>query len=242
MAVLVRADDFGYCQGVNRGILLAIEKGVINNVGMMVNMPYVKEAFESVKDKDICLGLHVNISVGTPICEVSQIDSLVDGCHFKSSKIYRSASQDFVDLKQAILEVQAQVDTFIQYAGFKPMYMDFHAVFSANFTKACEIVARQNDILFVGMSEKSIDVYVSDEQSDESCLKEFDSFIKNHKKDDVLIVYHPGFVDEDLLQSSSLTTKREKDVSFLASCILKDYLTKENICLFRIDQLKREDS
>lgn len=44
MAVLVRADDFGYCQGVNRGILLAIEKGVINNVGMMVNMPYVKEA------------------------------------------------------------------------------------------------------------------------------------------------------------------------------------------------------
>ena len=243
MGVYVRADDFGYCQGVNRGIVQAINQGVINNVGMMVNMPYANQAFKLIKNKDICLGLHANISVGKPIRKADEIPSLVNNGYFKASKIYRNAIEDFVSLDQAILEIQAQVDMFVSLSAQKPKYIDFHAVCSQNFIHACRIVAKKNKIPFIGMDEKNMEVVVSQQETDIRCLSEFDTFIKKSKKEDILIVYHPGYVDEDLIATSSLTNKRECDVSFLTSEILKKYIEQEKINFLKIENLKiREDS
>ncbi|MCT0221291.1 ChbG/HpnK family deacetylase, partial [Lactiplantibacillus plantarum] len=37
--VIVRADDLGYSDAVNVGIARTVHNGLINNVGVMVNMP-----------------------------------------------------------------------------------------------------------------------------------------------------------------------------------------------------------
>ena len=88
-----------------------------------------------------------------------------------------------------------------------------------------------------------MEVVVSQQETDIRCLSEFDTFIKKSKKEDILIVYHPGYVDEDLIATSSLTNKRECDVSFLTSEILKKYIEQEKINLLKIENLKiREDS
>ena len=37
--IIVRADDLGYSRAVNLGIADTVKHGIINNVGLMVNMP-----------------------------------------------------------------------------------------------------------------------------------------------------------------------------------------------------------
>ena len=42
--LIVNADDFGYAQGVNQGIIAAHEAGVVLSTSLMVDMPSAWEA------------------------------------------------------------------------------------------------------------------------------------------------------------------------------------------------------
>ena len=48
MKIMVRADDLGYSRGVNYGIYDTVKKGVIKNIGFMVNMPDSVEGYERI--------------------------------------------------------------------------------------------------------------------------------------------------------------------------------------------------
>ena len=111
--IMVRADDLGFSKAINYGIYETVKNGVIRNIGFMVNMPDSLHGYELVKDYDICLGQHTNVCVGNPISDPATIPSLVqeDGT-FKTSKMYRSSKEDFVNLDEAILEVEAQYNRF----------------------------------------------------------------------------------------------------------------------------------
>ena len=111
--IMVRADDLGFSKAINYGIYETLKNGVIRNIGFMVNMPDSLHGYELVKDYDICLGQHTNVCVGKPISDPKDIPTLVnaDGT-FKTSKMYRSTKEDFVDLDEAILEVEAQYNRF----------------------------------------------------------------------------------------------------------------------------------
>ena len=113
MKIMVRADDLGYSRGVNYGIYDTVKKGVIKNIGFMVNMPDSVEGYELVKDLDICLGQHTNVCIGTPVSDPKLIPSLVDeNGQFKSSRTYRQSKEDFVVLEEAIIEIEAQYERF----------------------------------------------------------------------------------------------------------------------------------
>ena len=111
--IMVRADDLGFSKAINYGIYETLKNGVIRNIGFMVNMPDSLHGYELVKDYDICLGQQTNVCVGKPISDPKDIPTLVnaDGT-FKTSKMYRSTKEDFVDLDEAILEVEAQYNRF----------------------------------------------------------------------------------------------------------------------------------
>lgn len=92
--VIVRGDDLGYSEGVNYGILKATSEGIVNNVGMMVNMFYARMGYQLIKDEEkICVGLHANISAGKPILPVESIHTLVSDSHFRSSASYRESKK-----------------------------------------------------------------------------------------------------------------------------------------------------
>ena len=59
--LIIRADDIGYCDGVNRGIKDAVETGLVKSVGLMPNMDEAVNGFEMLKGKDICIGQHTNV-------------------------------------------------------------------------------------------------------------------------------------------------------------------------------------
>jgi len=92
MNAIVRADDLGYSEAINYGIAKAIKQGIINNVGLMVNMPYAKHGYNLIMNDNICVGLHANISAGEPISHAGLIPTLMEGEHllWKTTSLHQN--------------------------------------------------------------------------------------------------------------------------------------------------------
>jgi predicted glycoside hydrolase/deacetylase ChbG (UPF0249 family) len=58
--LIVNADDFGFSENVNRGILRAHREGILTSASLMVHMPAAKQAIEMTDGLD--LGLHVDLA------------------------------------------------------------------------------------------------------------------------------------------------------------------------------------
>ena len=69
--LIVNADDFGYAQGVNRGIIAAHEAGVVLSTSLMVDKPSAGEATTLAK-------AHPNLGVGLHFTVTDQQGPLVD--------------------------------------------------------------------------------------------------------------------------------------------------------------------
>ena len=95
--ILIRADDLGYSRAVNYGIFDSIHNGIINNVGVMVNMPSTQQGLDLLRHEDIDYGMHTNISNGKPILPASEVPSLVDkNGNFKVGSIDNFNSGDLL--------------------------------------------------------------------------------------------------------------------------------------------------
>lgn len=247
MEMIARADDLGYSEAVNYGIVKSVKEGIINNVGLMINMPYSEHGYELISKYDICLGLHANISAGEPISDIETVASLVEGTHFKTSSLYHNSSDDVLDIDEIVLELQNQVYKFKEVTGFLPHYIDVHAILSPKFIKAAEIVANQNHISFVGINFKddtiqinntNIKMCIEDGKDDDAFNNSFIGTILNYPDNDIpLLVYHPGFIDTPLIRSSSLVMERAVQASFLTSAELKETVAKYEINFLRIDEV-----
>lgn len=245
MKLIVRADDLGYSEAVNYGIFKSAKDGIINNISIMINMEHAKHGYQLIKNLDVSLGLHVNISSGNPISELNKIPSLVNGKIFKDSKTYNNNKVDTVVLEEAIIEIQNQVDLFMKIVGYYPKYIDFHAVLSNNFILAAEMIAKKNNISFIGLNTdkevflingKYLNIQIANGDTKQKLLNSFKSIINGIQPQITdLIVYHPGFIDVDLLEKSTLAIKRAYDTLFLTSSDLKDYISEKNIELLKLE-------
>lgn len=246
MDLIVRADDLGYSKAVSLGILEAVQNGIINNVGLMVNMPDSAYGSRLLQERDVCLGMHVNISAGRPISPVEQIPSLVnDEGSFRSSKSYRE--QD-VALEEAVLEAEAQYQRFVELVGKKPAYIDGHAVASNNYFAALKLVAARHGVMYVdcptGMDFTkpvtigSRTVYLCGgstlQKGPSECLQE--ALEQNDRL--FLVVYHPGYIDATIMRGSSLNLPRIYELEYLTDPGTKQFLSQRNIRLLRFDELE----
>lgn len=241
MKLMIRADDLGYSLGVNYGIYESVKNGMIRNIGFMVNMEHSVEGYELVKDLPIVLGQHTNICVGKPISDPKHIPSLCDdNGSFKSSKTYRKALNDFVVFEEAVIEVEAQYEMFKKITGKEPMYFEGHAVNSVNFCKALEFVANKHNLRYVPFSQNEhIEMHMDsmNPNYDPLELVKKVSMIDDDKYH--MIVFHPGFLDAYILETSSLTTPRVVEVKMLCGDELKAYLEHNSIHLYTFDEVEK---
>lgn len=246
--ILVRADDLGYSRGVNYGIADSVKQGIIKSVGVMPNMPEVTHGLELLKGEDVCYGLHTNICVGKPLTDPKLIPSLVnENGEFKSSKQYRNAKEDFVMLDEVLLEIEAQYQRFVELVGDKPHYFEGHAVMSINFFKGLEIIAKRYecDYLeanFTGPSKfrnsrlyTSMDSMFPNYDPFESLKKAVSQEYPNHGI--AMMVCHPGYLDDFILKTSSLTIPRVLEVEMVCSQKTKDWLNENHIQVITYDDL-----
>lgn len=59
--LIINADDFGYTESINRGILEALNKGAVTSTSVMVDGNVVSEVSQLKDLKNISIGLHVHM-------------------------------------------------------------------------------------------------------------------------------------------------------------------------------------
>jgi predicted glycoside hydrolase/deacetylase ChbG (UPF0249 family) len=130
--MIINADDFGLCEGVNRAVYEAHTRGVLTSTTIMANMPAVDEAIMIArKTPSLGVGVHLNATEGTPISATSKVGALVgENGEFKYSA-YKLAMKSLVDKKvlEALeIELAAQIESIID-KGIVPTHLDSHKHF-----------------------------------------------------------------------------------------------------------------
>ncbi|HDG97268.1 MAG TPA: ChbG/HpnK family deacetylase [Desulfobacterales bacterium] len=98
--LLVDADDFGMSPGVNKGIIKAIQHGIVRNTGVMVN-------YEHANDARFLLREYPYVSLGIHFCIEDQ--QMIWG-----------------PIQKIEQELDAQVQRFISLVGSPPTYFNGH--------------------------------------------------------------------------------------------------------------------
>lgn len=240
MKMIFRGDDLGISEGVNYGLLKSIQDGALSCVGIMPNMESARHGYQLIKDIDICLGQHTNICLGKPISNPALIPSLVnDNGEFYSSHDINHRQEDIIDILECELEIEAQLKRFIEITGKKPEYFEGHAVFSKNYLQALENVAKRHHLFYDNPMDPnwqkqhhiySLDFFSFDEKGLYDPYTYFESQLANIQKNECsIVVFHPGFLDQYILERSSYTLIRPMECEFLCSQWLKDWLEKDHI-------------
>ena len=238
--LIIRADDLGYCEAVNYGIAKSVKEGLIRSVGVMPNMPYSKKGVDLIASEKVCLGQHTNICVGRPVSDPKRIPSITtENGEFKSSKQYRSAKEDFVVLEEVVIEIEAQYERFKELTGREPEYFEAHAVSSANLSRGLEIVAERHQLPLLLFSDTEPIRFKNSIliPSMEDVLENYDPYdalkrhaLREYRENEIgMFVTHPGFLDWFILQNSSLTVNRTREVEMLCDPKMRIWLEEHAI-------------
>lgn len=237
--LLIRADDLGYSYAVNLGIARAVHEGVVRSVGLMPNMPEAARGWGWLSDADIAIGQHTNLCLGIPCADPALIPSLLDeNGQLKSSRTYREAygrGEEVANYDELVIEVEEQLARFREIVGRDPDYFEAHAVMSNNLTRAIHDVA-----LAHGLREQPFDLSHEVACGSTVCHlacedvlppEQYDpyEFIRRTvslmaEGDTYVLVMHPGYLDAFILDNSSLTINRTKEVDTLVDPGLRAWL------------------
>lgn len=121
--LFVNADDFGLTESVSRGIVEAMETGVVGGTTAMVCVPGAFKRLERLGPAVVGrLGLHLQLTGGVPCLAASAVPSLVTPQgHFPRKK---TAVVD-VDPGDVRREWRAQLELF-RSLGVEPSHLDAH--------------------------------------------------------------------------------------------------------------------
>lgn len=255
--IMLRADDLGYSEAVNYGIEKSVKSGLINNVGIMLNMEATLHGINLIKNEDVAFGQHTNICIGRPLSDPKLIPSITTSeGYFKTSKMYRESPIDFVVFEEALIEIEAQYKQFSSFFDKDPDYIEGHAIASNTFFKALEYFATEHGLTYSGLPsnlEKSnsdgtdpalmvnnTKVYMIMESMDKDYdpNRTFDKLISNRHSDGIdLMVFHPGYLDNYILNHSSLLIPRVLEVDMLISERTKDIIAENKLTLVKYNNL-----
>lgn len=246
--LVVRADDLGYCEAFNYGLARAVKDGIVRCVGVMTNMEWAEHGVRLLDGQDVIFTVHSNISQGKPLADPALIPSLVgENGEFKDKDIYRSAKEDFVVLDEAVMEVEAQYQRLVELTGKKPYCVEGHAVPSANFFKAMQIVAERHGVEYMKMTPDgkallgktkllfSMDSGNPDYDPFESLKK---AALKEMADDEAsLMVLHPGYVDEYVYETSYITRQRAQEVAMAINPETRKWIEENGVTLLTYNDL-----
>lgn len=132
MKVIINSDDFGFSEGINKGIIEAFNEGLISTTTIMINMPCAISAIKlfnenKVKDERVLgLGIHFNITKGKSLLGLkSLVDS--EGNFIKPSDF---VSYNYVK-EDVYKELKAQIEKLLSY-GVKIDHADCHHAIHAS--------------------------------------------------------------------------------------------------------------
>jgi predicted glycoside hydrolase/deacetylase ChbG (UPF0249 family) len=108
--LIVNADDFGRSHGINSGVALAHDEGIVTSASAMVHWPAAEEAAELARERPLGVGLHVDLGEW----------AYGDG---EWRVVYERAAGDEAAVAE---EVDAQLTRFRMLFAREPTHLDSH--------------------------------------------------------------------------------------------------------------------
>ncbi len=233
--LIVNADDYGFTEGCNQGILKAYQEGIVTSTTVMMNYPHVNEALTLLNNTSIGLGVHLNTTKGQPL---TVCPSLVENNQFKNRFHYTNINKE-----ELYKEWKAQIELFIKYTGHLPDHLDSH--------HHIHLREEYRDILLKLIHEYHLpvrqreyinnDCYVYDQlNASNMSLEHFKDICETHNS--ILeIMVHPAYSDDLLRSISSYSNEREIELNFLINKKIKEYIKENNIELITYRDVKSKD-
>ena len=127
--LIVNADDLGWTDGVNRGIIEAFHHGIVTSTSLLANGAAFAQGVEAARSAPgLGVGVHLNLSDGPPVAERETITSLLnDDGEFAGGP--ESLLMRRVRRGLRLAEVESEWDAQIQKvrnAGIAPTHLDGH--------------------------------------------------------------------------------------------------------------------
>jgi len=127
--LIVNADDLGWTEGVNRGIVEAHRRGLVSSTSLLANGHAFASAINARRDQpELGIGVHLNLSDGPPTAPAETVRGLLnasgelDGS--PESLLLRIAKHS-LELEEVEREWSAQIAK-IKTAGISPTHLDGH--------------------------------------------------------------------------------------------------------------------
>jgi len=245
--VIINADDFGYSQGINLGIIEAHKNGILSSTTMMANMPGFEHGVELAKNNPkLGIGVHLNLTCGKPLLD--NVPSLTDYKEFRNLSYYEKETE--LDEGEIYREWDAQINK-IKNAGIVPTHLDSHHHINR--------IAPINEIFIKLAREYNLPVrnnfdVPKDIKTVKKFFTEFDAIgmnkeiwkgmtISNLIQDckmykSVEVMCHPGYIDDVVLKTSSLTDNRAYTTMELKKISYKEILDKNSIKIGTFNDLE----
>lgn len=266
MGLLFQSDDFGITEAVTLGIVKGIREGLIRNTGLFTNMPSSAFAAAFIPEfPECCFGVDINLFAGKPLSDPQDVPSLVDSDGHFITSIQRYQNNEIVAREgvnvtfaqdpfvydEVYLEMERQVQRFIELTGKKPEYLHPHSLITPIIDQAFQSIALKYDLLlsYAAWEEKDLWMFPADwnvkpvftvenqmkTNVAEKVLAMIDQ-VNDHQH--TLLVCHAGYIDAALLKLSSYSIIRAKDLEMALSEDLAKYLKDTGIELITYRDLR----
>ena len=252
MKVIFRADDVGYTYTHNLGTFKAVDEGVVTSLDVMLDCPGLEDACEKIKERPwLSLGWHTHFW-GRPALDPSEVPSMVnEEGKFKWRKDKKAV--ETVVYEEALKECRAQIERFAKLTGRVPDTCGGQP--NTPLGKAILDVCEEYNIAYNFMQglgwggkplpckekylDKNIHEWTAKGMGFTKTLNVVD-FPDYHPADAILAMpieenkiwmrsQHPGFLDDYVLNESSCTIPRVRDVDALCDPRIKQWIKDNKI-------------
>lgn len=255
--VIHNADDFGYCNAVNYGIVDSYLQGVLTSTTIMAGMPGFAHAVALAKQNPgLGIGVHLTLTCGKPVLENHK--TLIDESgNFKNLDFYKKETS-IIDEKEIYAEWKAQIEKVLD-SGLRPTHLDSHH-HTHSFKKNPAIVMRLakeyqlpvrnsfespmilrkdeikcNDILINPWIEREFEINQCEDK--ETALAQEICRLVRHASihhNVIEVMWHPAYLDGTILAESSFAYPRIIEMKAIQNKELVRYF-KENfeLCTYQ---------
>lgn len=248
MKLIINADDFGYSEGVNYGIVRAYSHGVVTSTTLMANGLEVDHAIELARQNPgLDVGIHVVLDYLAPVTAVSEVPSLVN---LKGQfKKLHEVDEKSIQLHEVALEIENQIQLLLK-RGVTLTHMDshHHVHLQPHIFEICVKLAHKYGLWLRITPEvsqwhrefarshnvKTIvcnALFYKDLVSDDF----FNPYVAHHEIEELMT--HPAYCDAVLQQGSSYALERVTELSVLTQMSLISQLKDQGIILTSYSKL-----
>lgn len=261
--LVVSADDFGFSRAYSAGNIRVVTEGVATVLALMSNMeaaPYAVD-LRNRYAPHVEMSLHVNFVQGRPVSDPEDIPSLVngEGAFYRSSawrgddpsdpKCVGDVYPTYEDLKR---ETEAQIERFRELTGSYPLHFEGHSTMTEPIRDAFRDIAAERGIhcsvqepLGTDRMRSCSEMNIKGSMDILNCGCSVEDWLSGTfdvpacPYDIAILHFHPGYIDQFVLDNTSLTLPRCRDLETLCDPRVREWIDEQGIELVGYSALYR---